>query len=381
MTKVESTTSRSIVMPLRVCALIADAYGGHGGIAVYNRDFLESLCSDPDTANVIAFPRKISRDLQPLPNKLNYVTAAADSTASYLLEVVKHLAQVGRCDFIYCAHINLVPLAWLLGFCLRKPVLLALYGIEAWQPTGRLLTDKLASRMQAYFAISAFTRDKFLSWSPVDTDRVRILPNAIRLEQYGVGKKPSNLLDRYQLRGKRVLLTLGRLVSAERAKGFDEVLNVLPDLAVEMKNIVYVIAGDGEYRSALEKKAKVLGVSDRTIFTGYVDEVEKFSFYNMADVYVMPSRGEGFGFVFLEAMACGLPVIASTADGSREAVRDGSIGHMVDPDDSQQLKTAILIALQKPRSIPAGLDFFSFSSFSQNVCRLARNMSERRIWP
>jgi glycosyltransferase involved in cell wall biosynthesis len=81
----------------------------------------------------------------------------------------------------------------------------------------------------------------------------------------------------------------------------------------------------------------------------------------------MPGRGEGFGFVFLEAMACGVPVIASKLDGSREAVRDGELGQLVDPDDADALAEAILIALQQPKAIPTGLDYFSFPRFVERV--------------
>ena len=82
----------------------------------------------------------------------------------------------------------------------------------------------------------------------------------------------------------------------------------------------------------------------------------------------MPGRGEGFGFVFLEAMACGIPVIASKVDGSREAVRDGKLGLVVDPENAEEIKAAILQALQYPKGqIPDGLDYFSFDNFQNRL--------------
>ena len=74
-----------------------------------------------------------------------------------------------------------------------------------------------------------------------------------------------------------------------------------------------------------------MGLSDRVIFTGYIPESEKIAHYNLADVYVMPSTGEGFGIVLLEAVACGVPVVGSRVDGSREALLDGQLGRLVDP--------------------------------------------------
>ena len=93
----------------------------------------------------------------------------------------------------------------------------------------------------------------------------------------------------------------------------------------------------------------------------------------------MPSYGEGFGFVFLEALACGVPVIASKVDGSREAMRDGQLGQMVDPADAAELMNCILAVLKGPRGdVPAGLDYFSFSNFKQRLHRLVDAMTCQR---
>jgi glycosyltransferase involved in cell wall biosynthesis len=86
----------------------------------------------------------------------------------------------------------------------------------------------------------------------------------------------------------------------------------------------------------------------------------------------MPGRGEGFGFVFLEAMACGVPVVGSKLDGSREALRDGELGLLVDPDDSDALADAVLTALQQPKAVPPGLEYFSFPRFAERLGEIVR---------
>jgi glycosyltransferase involved in cell wall biosynthesis len=101
-----------------------------------------------------------------------------------------------------------------------------------------------------------------------------------------------------------------------------------------------------------------------------VAESEKCDLYNIADAYVMPSRGEGFGIVFLEAMACGVPVVGSNIDGSVEALRDGILGIVVDPDNATELRRAILLALNRPKQIPEGLEYFSYPNFEARVHRM-----------
>ncbi len=149
----------------------------------------------------------------------------------------------------------------------------------------------------------------------------------------------------------------------------------MPDLIKEVPAIVYMIAGDGDDRSRLEEKARSLGLTDRIIFTGLIPEAEKADHYRLADAYVMPSRGEGFGFVFLEAMVCGIPVVASQSDGSREAVRNGSLGLLVNPADKRELKKAILEALNCPKgTIPEGLAYFSFDNFSDRLSKIIKQI-------
>jgi glycosyltransferase involved in cell wall biosynthesis len=101
------------------------------------------------------------------------------------------------------------------------------------------------------------------------------------------------------------------------------------------------------------------------VFTGYVAEHEKADHFRLADAFVMPGRGEGFGIVYLEAMACGIPVVASSADASREAVRGGQLGYLAHPDRPEEIVAAIRQALaQTDRTVPQELAYFSFDAFS-----------------
>lgn len=352
---------------MRIYALITDAYGGHGGVSVYNRDLLAAFALHPRVREVIAVPRVISHELGQLPDKLRYRVGAARGTWAYLMTILRDLPRIAASQMIYCGHVNLAPLARALGRIFGKPVLGALYGIEAWTPSPRPARARAAPRLTHYYAISRYTAGRFADWSGVAADRITILPNAIHLEDYGLAEKSPDLAARYGLTGRTVLMTFGRLVSRGRAKGFDEVLDVLPDLLKDQPDLAYLIAGDGPDRDRLAARVRDEGLSDHVVFAGFVDEAEKAALYRLADLYVMPSRGEGFGFVFLEALAAGVPVVASSVDGSRDAVRDGKLGPMVDPDDPTALKAAIRQGLQAPRAIPDGLAYFGFPEFTRRT--------------
>src|SRR4029077_6311655 len=139
----------------------------------------------------------------------------------------------------------------------------------------------------------------------------------------------------------------------------DEVMQAMTALLPDYPNLVYLIGGSGPDRPRLEAKATSLGLADRVTFAGRIPEEEKLAHYHLADAYVMPSRGEGFGIVILEAMAAGIPAMASSKDGSREALRDGMCGPVVDPDDSASVAAGIRAVLARPRGRPKGLDYFS----------------------
>jgi phosphatidylinositol alpha-1,6-mannosyltransferase len=103
------------------------------------------------------------------------------------------------------------------------------------------------------------------------------------------------------------------------------------------------------------------------IFAGQVSEDDKVEYYNLADAFLMPGWGEGFGIVLLEAMACGLPTLASILDGSREALRDGELGVLVDPRNSEDLKQGIREILSRPKKVPPGIEYFSFARYQERM--------------
>ncbi|HBA73212.1 MAG: hypothetical protein A2X82_07500 [Geobacteraceae bacterium GWC2_55_20] len=352
---------------MKILCLVTDAFGGHGGISKFNRDLLTSLCSYPDVDEVVAVPRLMPNPSGNLPKNLTYVTDGLNSKSRFIFKILLMILQRRRYDLIVCGHINLVPLSYLCRLMLGAPLALIIHGIDAWQPTRSRIVNYLSGKIDILISVSEYTRKRFTEWSNLKNATFVIQPNSVDLGLFTPAPKNQVLLDRYGLNGRVVLMTLGRLDSKERAKGFDEIMEILPLLVVEIPNIAYLIAGSGRDRERLEQKVKSLKIEELVIFTGMVSEEEKADHYRLADAYIMPSRGEGFGIVLLEAMACGIPAVASTVDGSREALRDGLLGILVDPDKPAEIIAAVIQALGKPRQVTEGLDYFSSINFEARV--------------
>ena len=162
-------------------------------------------------------------------------------------------------------------------------------------------------------------------------------------------------------------MTLGRLSASERSKGVEEVIRTLPSLLDALPDIRYLVVGDGDDLQRLRQLAGDLGVTPQVIFTGRIDEQEKADHYRLADAYVMVGRLEGFGYVFLEAMASGLPAVGSRLDGSREPLQDGRLGLLVDPDEPEEIRQAIVQALKQKKAVPPELESFSMQRFNRQI--------------
>jgi asparagine synthase (glutamine-hydrolysing) len=361
----------------RILFLATDAFGGIGGIARFNRDFAEAICQHSEVGEVLLVPRMMPNQPEPTPPNLTLAFGASHGRPSYLLSFLRHLWNGSSFDLVVCGHINLLPLARVARWLTHAPQLLITHGIEAWTPPpGRPWACRLARRPGYVASVSSYTLERLRSWTRLPGDVGTVFPNTFVPGTFAPGPKPSYLLDRHGLAGRPVLLTVGRMAAQERYKGFDEVLDLMPRLKAAVPGLAYVVVGDGNDRPRLERKAADLGIAGEVIFTGYVPEAEKADHYRLADAYVMPSRGEGFGIVFLEALACGIPVLGSRLDGGRDALLDGRLGRLVDPNDPEETLEGILETLKLPRGkVPADLDTLAFPAFVERVHHLID-----RVW-
>jgi phosphatidylinositol alpha-1,6-mannosyltransferase len=347
---------------MRLLAFVTDAFGGRGGIAKFNRDLLAALCTASENF-VVAVPRVVRDDVGEIPARLEYRIEGAGSKLRFVRCGIE-AALGSRFDGVVCGHIHLLPIAALAARLHRVPLLLIVHGVEAWKPPKRGFERWLVRHANAIVAVSEFTKRRVLEWAGISADTIRVIPNCVDLTRYGSGPKRPDLLQRYGLEDRRIMLTVCRLASSERYKGVDEVIHVLPQLLGQDPSLAYLVVGEGDDIPRLRSQARRLGVEDRVVFTGHVDESEKADHFRLADVFVMPGRGEGFGIVYLEALACGVPVVASSADASREAVRGGMLGEVVDPDDPKAIVDGILKALLgTPPDIREQLQYFSAERF------------------
>jgi phosphatidylinositol alpha-1,6-mannosyltransferase len=192
------------------------------------------------------------------------------------------------------------------------------------------------------------------------------------LDRFSRGTKRNELLDRYGLRGKRILLTVGRLDPDERRKGHDRVIQALPEVMQTFPDVVYLVVGHGEDRARLEALARNLGVENGVLFSGRVTPDELPHLYRLANLFVMPSTQEGFGIVFLEAAASGVRVIGGNADGSTDALADGVVGFTIDPANVEALTDAIKEGFNGGGPDPADVRRFGFENFAGHVHELVR---------
>lgn len=417
--------SRSLrkVRGLRVLALLTDFYGVSGGIAEYNRFFIKALSENSDIEKIVILPRrskqkralvvschsrengnqKVSRSstktfeddvtptAEPTPLSLpprrgeDDMTLTAEPTSlsvaddqrvivlkempnkwRYAFSVIATLMTKGPFDVIWCGHLYMSPLAQWVAFISRAKLWIQIHGVEAWQRPSKIMRHAVNSATQV-FCVSRYSRNLFLSWSNVPPEKVKVLPNTYDEKRFYRGEKDKALLEKFSGEGKKILLTVGRLASGEMYKGHETIIRLLPELLKKDTRWIYWIAGEGDDRARLEAVTRELGVSEQVRFLGFIQEAQLPDLYRAADVFIMLSKGEGFGIVYLEAMACGLPVIAARGDGSADPLLDGRAGDLVDEDCSKEIIAVIRDSCEKKGKENLAPLFFGYKNFSEHL--------------
>ncbi len=356
---------------MRVLALVSDCFGAGGGIARYNQALIAALSECRSISGVTILPR-FGAPTAPLPRGVVQLSPAPGKfawTARALAAATRE-----KFDLVFCGHLNAVAPAAAIARLRRMPLWVQVHGIEAWEPRDRTVRDSLETATMVT-SVSRYTRHRLLGWSDIPPDRVRVLPNTFTAN-FAPRRRDPALAERLGLGGKRVVLTVGRLAAAERYKGHDRIIRAMPEVLRRVPDAAYLIVGFGDDRPRLEELAAELGIAGIVRFAGEVPEAELPDHFAIADLFAMPSTGEGFGIVFLEAAASGLPVIGGNVDGSRDALADGVIGRAIDPDNGTELAEAIISALEGHQlSRPAAVSRFAAGHFSSHVNELVRSLA------
>ncbi|MEG3849818.1 glycosyltransferase family 4 protein [Microcoleus sp. herbarium19] len=245
---------------------------------------------------------------------------------------------------VFCGHINFAPLIQTLCEPLGIPYTILTYGKEVWE-TLPLKYQTALSKADRIWTISRYTRDRTCCRNQLNPEKFQIVPCTVDGNLFAIGPKPQHLLAQYNLIDAKILMTVARLRSTDIYKGVDVTIQALPQIAKTFENVKYLVIGRGDDRSRLAKLAADLGVADRVIFAGFVPTESLAEHYRLADACVMPSQ-EGFGIVYLEALACGIPVLAGDADGSADPLQDGKLGWRVPHRDPAAVAVACMEMLK-----------------------------------
>jgi glycosyltransferase involved in cell wall biosynthesis len=367
---------------MRLLFLYLRGFSLTGGIEKFNRSFLKALhelsvdgiwdataiSSHDTTTDEKYFPRNRFRGLG--GNKLAFSLTAIKAAL--------------KNDVLVIGHMNLAIIGCLIK--LIKPsikLVVVTHGIEVWK-THTGFRKQLLEKATLILSVSQFTKDKIVANNPqVSAQKIFIFPNTIDpyFNAPKVFEKPNYLLNRYKLaKETELLITVTRLSFSEKYKGYDNTIVVIKQLVQEGRNIHYLICGkaDDAEKNRIEQLIHQLGLEQHVTLAGFIKDEELIDHYLLGDIFVLPSKKEGFGIVFIEALACGLSVIAGSKDGSVDALMNGKLGILIDPDSSDELEKAVHLSLGQQIYNPKQMQqqVYDAFGFKQYKARLKKALTE-----
>ena len=292
--------------------------------------------------------------------------------------ISKAIRQGIQSKVVVLSHINLLIVGYLIKlFSPNTKLILIAHGIEVWNKPS-FLRKKMLQQCDGIWCVSTFTKQKISLYVKNASNKVQVLNNCIDpflITTYTI--KSPQLLKKFNFNSEDIiLLTLSRLSSKELYKGYDHVLAVFNTLTKYFPTLKYLIVGkyDSIEKQRLDELIVKYGIEGKVVFSGYIPDEDIANHYGIADAYVMPSKKEGFGIVFIEAMYYGLPVIAGNIDGSVDALLNGKLGYLVNPDSELEIEKAIKYTLENIEASKPNknllLQYFSFDAYKKNVAQL-----------
>ena len=350
-----------------------------GGVQMVCRSLSKALCAIQDEHSRPF--QMISLCDTPVNQVNHYIPAKAFKGFAY--RRVKFcsyvLMRALTAETVVLSHINLMPVGWIIKYLKPATRLIVLaHGKEVWGKMPRWKRHFLNNKAEVW-AVSRFTKKMLVVRHKIQPEKVQVLNNCLDpfFKVPVHFNKPSYLLERYGLKSHhQVLLSLTRMDSHEKDKGYDLVLDALPVLLETFPNTRYVMAGMVSASEALRLTLKIeaLNIKPFVTISGFIREEEVTDHHLLANIFVLPSSKEGFGLVFLEAAACGSSIIAGNKDGSVDAVMDGALATLVDPGSRQEITNALKKHLKSDnnnemnaRQQELSTRQFSFTKYQDNI--------------
>lgn len=298
-----------------------------GGIEKYNRNFIDALkLAGAEVSEVTRYKGDFFA-------KLSFLFR-------FLLQYLFF-----RPDVIICGHLNLSPVCYYLKKFFKTPYTVSLYGIDIFNINTQVRYNAV-NCADIVITISEFSRLEILKILPHIDSKIFMHISAVDPKDCYITEKRKDLIKKFNLEGKKLIVSLARLSTPE-FKGQDRVLKALPDVLKAIPEAVYLIVGGGQDERVQDFLNQNPWLNNHVVFTGPPSHNEKNDYYNLSDVYILPSMYEGFGIVFIEAMACGIPTIASDGYGCREGLLNGELGYLVPPEDTKAIAKTLVEVLNK----------------------------------
>ncbi len=334
--------------------IFPNIFGFKGGIQVYSIFLLKALQDLYPEANYDVFLKydkhnlKQERNLQFLDvTKFHYFghLPRLFQTLLFAIQIII-LGIWQRPTIVISTHVNYATACYVLKLITGIPYWVVAHGLEVWEIDNKI-TKLALKKADRIISVSNYTRQRLLAETDIDSQKIVVLPNTFDAKQFQIKPKPTELLKRYNLKDNQpVILTVTRLGRMAKYKGYDQIIHALVKVRSQIPDVRFILVGKGDDLPRIKTLVNSLNLEDSITIAGFVPDEELRAHYNLCDVFAMPSKGEGFGIVYLEALACGKPVLAGNQDGSVDPLAQGKLGCLVDPDNIEEIADKLIQILQ-----------------------------------
>jgi phosphatidylinositol alpha-1,6-mannosyltransferase len=354
---------------MKILLLSPEMFLADGGIARIMRLYLKAgceICGPDGRVDSLVLNDQSGRDPR-LARYANERLGEHLGCAGRKLHFVTQAVRLARkADILICGHLHHLTIARLAKmFNPRLNYYLVAHGIEAWRPYSWLERHALLGAHRI-LCVSDYTRRQILRFHPtLPPERVLVVPNTLD-PCFTAAADDSPPVAPFA--GPRIL-TVSRLTQTDNYKGIDTLIEAMPQIRRDHALARLRIVGQGDDRPRLEALAARLGVAGAVHFAGAIDDAALRDEYATCDLFALPSRKEGFGLVFLEAMAWGKPCIGARAGGAPEVISE-NVGQLVEYGDIPGLAAAVTDLVRHPRDsevVRRHSASFDFAAFQQRL--------------